>query len=212
MSFSLIEGFITIFIGMGPIKVLLVYIAMTRNMETSMRKKVATRVVLVAGAVAIGLFILGALVQSILHFSIGALNIIGGIILLLLALKMVMNSGGGDDHAAKDISEESALSIATSPLAIPLTLNPVGIVSLVVASSEVTDIPSSIAIVVMIIIVIAIDYVVLLGSDKVAPYLSTAVVQLLEIVLGIFLGALAIQLMLNGLSDLGIITLSTGTH
>ena len=37
---------------------------------------------------------------------------------------------------------------------------------------------------------------------------STAVVQLLEIVLGIFLGALAIQLAINGLADLGIITLS----
>lgn len=207
MSFSLAEGFMAIFIGMGPVKVLLVYIAMTRNMETALRRKVAVRIVIVAGSVAVGLFIIGAFMQSILHFSIGALNIIGGLILLLLALKMVMGSGGGD-HTPRDISEESALSIATSPLAIPLTLNPVGVVSLVVASSEVTDIPSSIAIVVMIAIVMGINYAVLLGSDKVAPYLSTAVVQLLEIVLGIFLGALAIQLALNGLAELGIITLS----
>ena len=206
MSFSLVEAFITIFIGMGPIKVLLVYIAMTRSMETGTRKKVASRIVIVAGSVAVGLFIVGAAMQSILHFSIGALNIIGGLILLLLALKMVM--GGGGDHASGDVSEESALSIATSPLAIPLTLNPVGIVSLVVASSEVTDIPSSIAIVIMVIIVMVINYVVLLGSDKVAPYMSTAVVQLLEVVLGIFLGALAIQLAINGLAELGIITLS----
>ena len=207
MSFSLIEGFITIFIGMGPVKVLLVYIAMTRSMETGTRRKVASRVVIVAGSVAVGLFIVGAAVQSILHFSIGALNIIGGLILLLLALKMVMGGGGGD-HASADSSEESALSIATSPLAIPLTLNPVGIVSLVVASSEVKDLRSSIAIVVMVIIVMIINYAVLLGSDKVAPYLSTAMVQLLEIVLGIFLGALAIQLAINGLAELGIITLS----
>ena len=206
MSFSIVEAFITIFIGMGPVKVLLVYMAMTRNMETAVRKKVAGRVVLVAGSVAVGLFIVGAAMQSILHFSIGALNIIGGLILLLLALKMVMGSGGGDH--ARDISEESALSIATSPLAIPLTLNPVGIVALVVASSEVKDIPSSIAIVVMIAVVMVINYAVLLGSDKVAPYMSTALVQLLEVVLGIFLGALAIQLMLNGLAELGIITMT----
>jgi multiple antibiotic resistance protein len=205
MSFSLMEGFITIFIGMGPIKVLLVYIAMTRNMESAVRRRVATRIVLVAGSVGVGLFIAGAAVQSILHFSIGALNIIGGLILLLLALKMVMGSSGGG-HENADAVEP--MSIAASPLAIPLTLNPVGIVSLVVASSEVRDIPSSIAIVVMIAIVMGIDYVVLLGSDKVAPYLSSAVVQLLEVVLGIFLGALAIQLALNGLADLGIISLA----
>lgn len=206
MSFSLIEGFITIFIGMGPIKVLLVYMAMTRSMEKGTRKKVASRIVIVAGSVGVGLFIVGAAMQSILHFSIGALNIIGGLILLLLALKMVMGGGGGAAHG--EMSEEDAMSVATSPLAIPLTLNPVGIVSLVVASSEVKDLPNSIAIVVMIAIVMVIDYVVLLASDKIAPYLSTAVVQLLEIVLGIFLGALAIQLAINGLADLGIITLS----
>jgi len=211
MSFSLIEGFITIFIGMGPVKVLLVYLAMTKDMEAGIRRKVATRIVLVAGSVAVGLFVVGAAMQSILHFSIGALNIVGGLILLLLALKMVMGGGGGD-HAAKDISEESALSIATSPLAIPLTLNPVGIVSLVVASSEVKDIPSSIAIVVMIAVVMLINFGILIGSDKVAPYLSTAVVQLLEVVLGIFLGALAIQLMLDGFAQLGIITMTTGAH
>jgi len=163
--------------------------------------------VLVAGSVGVGLFIIGAAVQSILHFSIGALNIIGGLILLLLALNMVMGSGG-ENHGSQDMTEDSALSIATSPLAIPLTLNPVGIVTLVVASSEVKDIPSSIAIVVMIAIVMLIDYVLLLASDKVAPYLSTAVVQLFEIILGIFLGALAIQLVLNGLAELGIINLA----
>jgi small neutral amino acid transporter SnatA (MarC family) len=36
-------------------------------------------------------------------------------------------------------------------------------------------------------------------------------VKLFEVVLGIFLGALAIQLMLNGLAELGIITM-TGAH
>jgi multiple antibiotic resistance protein len=161
-------------------------------------------VALVAAAVAIGLFILGAIIQQILHFSIGALNIIGGIILLLLALNMVL---GGRPKAADTESEElDPMSLAISPLAIPLTLNPVGVVTLVVASSEVTDLPSSIAVVVMIAIIAVIDLGVLLGSDHVARYLSAATVELLEVILGIFLGALAIQLMLNGLADVGVIS------
>ena len=204
-TFSLPEAFIALFIGMGPIKVLLIYIAKTQNMEKEVRRKVARRVAFVAAAVAIGLFILGAIIQQILHFSIGALNIIGGIILLLLALNMVM---GGRPKAADSESEElDPMSLAISPLAIPLTLNPVGVVTLVVASSEVTDLPSSIAVVVMIAIIAVIDLGVLLGSDRVARYLSeAATVELLEVILGIFLGALAIQLMLNGLADVGVIS------
>lgn len=209
MTFSLAEAFITIFIGMGPVKVLLIYIAQTQGMPKALKRRIATRIVLVAGSVGVGLFILGAALQQILHFSIGALNIIGGLILLLLALNMVM--GGGKPSGQGGDKAEDPMTMAVSPLAIPLTLNPVGIVALVVASSEVKDLPSSIAVVVLIGVVMAIDFAVLLASDHVAKYLSKAIINLLEVVLGILLGALAIQLMLNGLADLGIITLS-GAH
>lgn len=205
-TFSLPEAFITLFIGMGPIKVLLIYIAKTQGMDKAIKRKMAQRIAIVAAGVAIGLFIVGAIIQQVLHFSIGALNIIGGIILLLLAINMVL--GSKPKANASEAAEEDPMSMAISPLAIPLTLNPVGIVTLVVASSEVTDMPSSIAVVVMIAIVAAIDFVVLLGSDFVARYLTEAAVQLLEILLGIFLGAMAIQLILNGLADVGVITLS----
>lgn len=205
-TFSLAEAFIALFIGMGPIKVLLVYIAKTQNMDTDVRRQVARRVVIVAAAVAIGLFVLGAIIQQVLHFSIGALNIIGGIILLLLAINMVMGSRG--KAASSEAADPDPMSLAISPLAIPLTLNPVGVVTLVVASSEVTDIPSSIAVVVMIAIIAVIDLGILLGSDFVARYLSEATVELLEVILGIFLGALAIQLILNGLAEVGVISLS----
>jgi multiple antibiotic resistance protein len=207
MSFSLAEVFITIFIGMGPIKVLLIYIAKTQGMDKALKRRIATRIVIVAGSVAVGLFILGAFLQQVLHFSIGALNIIGGLILLLLALNMVMGSKSGGHSGGE---AEDPMSMAVSPLAIPLTLNPVGIVAVVVASSEVTDLPSSIAVVVLIGVVMAIDFAILLGSDFVAKYLSKAIIDLLEVVLGILLGALAVQLMLNGLAELGIITMSGG--
>jgi len=206
-SFSLAEGFIALFIGMGPIKVLLVYMAKTAGLDKDVRRAMARRIVIVAGSVGIGIFALGSLLQSFLHFSIGALNIIGGLILLLLALNMVL--GGGKPKTGSGAGEAvDPMSLAVSPLAIPLTLNPVGIVTLVVASSEVTDLPSSSAVVVLIAIVMVIDLGVLLFSDKVVPYLSEATIELLEVVLGIFLGALAIQLMLNGLAEVGVITLA----
>ena len=208
-TFSLPEAFVALLIGMGPIKVLLIYIAKTQGMDKATKRLVARRTAMVAAGVAAGLFITGAIIQQVLHFSIGALNIIGGLILLLLAINMVMSKPPKPQEG--EDAELDPISLATSPLAIPLTLNPVGIVTLVVASLEVTDLPSSIAVVVMIAIVAVIDLAVLLGSDHVARYLSEATVQLLEVILGIFLGAMAVQLMLNGLADLGIITM-TGGH
>jgi multiple antibiotic resistance protein len=168
-SFSLAEGFIALFIGMGPIKVLLVYMAKTAGLDKDVRRAMARRIVIVAGSVGVGMFVLGALLQQVLHFSIGALNIIGGLILLLLALNMVLGAGKPKTTTGEGETADP-MSLAVSPLAIPLTLNPVGIVTLVVASSEVTDLPSSIAVVVLIAIVMFIDLGILLFSDKVAPY------------------------------------------
>ena len=95
---SPVELFIALFIGMGPIKVLLIYIAMTEGMSREVRRQIARRTVMVAGAVGIVLFIFGALLQAVLHFSIGALTIVGGLILLILALTMVL--GGGSSSSA----------------------------------------------------------------------------------------------------------------
>ena len=198
-----IEVFIILFIGMGPTKVLLVYMELTHGLEASVRAQMARRVVTVAGAVALGLFAIGALLQQFLHFSIGALTIAGGLILLLLGLKMVLGSAGsgGGEQTQKD-----PMSLATSPLAIPLMLNPIGIVALITFSSTDLTVEEIVAIVVMILIIMVIDYLVLSSADRVAKFLSPATVEVLEKVLGILLAALAVELILLGLADsLGII-------
>ena len=204
-TISLIEIFIALFIGMGPIKVLLVYMAMTEDMDKKVRRQVAKRTVLVAGSVGLGLFLIGAFLQAMLHFSIGSLTIFGGLILLVLALTMVV---GGQKTSDADHGDTDPMSLATSPLAIPLMLNPVGVVILMVASVEVQDLGLGLVMIVMILVIMAINLAVLYGSDRIAKYLSHATVELLERVLGILLGALAVELIVTGLATLGIISLT----
>jgi len=202
---SPLEIFFALFIGMGPIKVLLIFIAMTEGMDKGVRRKMAKRTAMIAGIVALGLFLLGAILQSILHFSIGSLTIFGGLILLILALGMVVGGGGSSPEGKRD---KDPMSLAVSPLAIPLTLNPVGIVILVVASVEVQDLATAALIIGMILVIALIDLGVLYSADRISKYLSHATVELLERVLGIFLGALAIELIVVGLATLGIISSS----
>ncbi|MGB7093227.1 MAG: MarC family protein [Anaerolineales bacterium] len=202
---SPLEIFVALFIGMGPIKVLLIFIAMTEGMDKSIRRKMAKRTAMIAGVVALGLFLLGAILQAILHFSIGSLTIFGGIILLVLGLGMVVGGGGSSTPGE---AKKDPMSLAVSPLAIPLTLNPVGIVILIVASVEIQDFTTAALIIGMILVIALIDLGVLYSADRISKYLSHATVELLERVLGILLGALAIELIVVGLATLGIISIS----
>ena len=133
-------------------------------------------------------------------------RLLSGLILLIplvLALGMVVGGGGSSQ---REHGDSDPMSLAVSPLAIPLTLNPVGIVILMVASVEVQDLPTAILIIAMILVIALIDLGVLYSADRVAKYLSHATVELLERVLGILLGALAIELIVVGLATLGIIS------
>jgi small neutral amino acid transporter SnatA (MarC family) len=96
--------------------------------------------------------------------------------------------------------------MAIYPLAIPLLLNPVGIVSLTVFSAEVQSLVQFGLLVILVLVVAAIDLGVFMISHRLDRSLTNERILVLEKLLGIFLAALAVQLIINGLVDLRIIT------
>ena len=203
----LIDVFLLVFIGMGPLKVLVVYISLTKEFSTELRRKVAQKMVFTATIVAIVLLVAGVLIMKLLHFTTGALSIAGGLILLLLALSMVLGTTEKKEHEGL-LSEEDVMSMAIYPLAIPLLLNPVGIVTLTVFSAESQGLLQIGALIIMVLIVAAIDFGVFLISHRLYKNVSAERIMVTEKLLGIFLAALAVQLMVDGLVDLHVITVA----
>jgi MarC family membrane protein len=209
-SIPLFDLFLILFVGMGPIKALLIFIDITQGVDKEIQRKVVRKAVTTAAAVAILLLIAGALFMKLLHFSTGALTIAGGLILLILALNIVLSPAAKADHDAP-VDEEELLSQAIYPLGIPLILNPVGIVALTVLSAETTDLIRLGFIGLMVLLVAVIDMAILNSAHRLDKYLTSERILVLEKVLGIMLAALAVEMMVQGLAQLGIITL-TGGH
>ena len=114
---TLLDVFLLVFIGMGPLKVLVIYISLTKEFSTELRRKVAQKMVFTATIVAIVLLVAGVLIMKLLHFTTGALSIAGGLILLLLALSMVLGTTEKKEHEGP-LSEEDVMSMAIYPLSI----------------------------------------------------------------------------------------------
>jgi len=206
--YLIFDLFILLLIGMGPKIALVPFLGLTREMDPSTQKKVAQRMVQTGVTTALILGVLGWFLMRLLHFSAGAANIAGGIVLLLLALHMLV-SPGKDDHNEK-ASGRDAMQMALYPLAVPYLLNPAGIAALVIASSEVDSILMAVILVVLVLIVGALDWVVFRNMDKLAKHLDPSRLAVTEAVFGVLLAALAVQLMLDGLHYLGIITMLAG--
>ena len=91
------------------------------------------------------------------------------------------------------------------PLAVPYLLNPVGITILIIASDEVVSVASVGLVLGLVLLVGALDYVIFANIDKLAKRLNPTGLVISEVVFGILLTAVAVQLAVSGLGSLGII-------
>jgi multiple antibiotic resistance protein len=203
---TVVDVFLLLLIGVGPKIVLLPFLDLTADLGAEAKGRVVRTMLTTAAVVALILVVFGELLRKLLHFSTGALAISGGILLMIIAVNMVAGQGGNaDGNAGGGSTEADPRRLAMFPLAIPYLLNPAGIVVLVTASAEATS-PGDFALVLALVAaVLVLDAVVLRSANRVSAHLDPARMLVTEKVFGILLAALAVQLALNGLADVGVI-------
>ena len=207
LGFDLIvEIFLLLLIGIGPKIALVPYLELTSGMDRLTKAKVVRKMLVTAGSVAVILVILGELLTRLLHFSTGSLSVAGGIILLIISVSMVL--GPGDDDARhRALERKDPLKLAVSPLAVPYLLNPAGIVALVTLSAEAGTVGLVAVVLAVLVLVLAVDVAVFTWANRVSEHLDQSRMLITEKVFGFLLAALGVQLVLNGLSDVGVIHL-----
>ncbi len=99
------------------------------------------------------------------------------------------------------------MQVAVFPLAVPYLLNPAGIVVLVTASAEAGSLAVSGVVVGILFAILALDVAIFRWAVQVSSHLDASRMLVTEKVFGFLLAALAVQLVLNGLSDVGVVHL-----
>ena len=107
--------FVLLLIGMGPKIALVPFMNVTADMDGETQKQVANVMVRTGVGMSLFLVVLGGFLMHLLHFTPGAIQAAGGIVLLLMGLKMVSSSEQGDDVAEVEVdSERKAMELAQS--------------------------------------------------------------------------------------------------
>jgi small neutral amino acid transporter SnatA (MarC family) len=194
-------------IGVGP-KIALVPLAeTTQSMPEDTKRRVLRKMLTTAAAVSVILLVLGGLLTNLLHFSPGALGMASGIILLAIAVTMVLSQpkADGGSHSTRG---QNPMQIADFPLAVPYLLNPAGIVALFTVSAEAHGFAVLAVVVGILALAFAINVAVFRWAVGISAHLNESRMLVTEKVFGFLLAALAVQLVLNGLSDVGVIHLT----
>lgn len=195
--YMIFDLFILLLIGMGPKVALVPFLDLTANMEDVTRRRVVQRMVRTAVVVALILVLLGAFLMRLLHISPGAVSIAGGIVFMLLALHMIIGAGKSQDHAEK-ASDRDPMQMAIYPLAVPFLLNPAGIAVLVITSGEIDSLLFLAIVLGLVLLMGAIDLLVFSNIGRLSKHLDPSRMVVTEVVFGVLLAALAVELVLNG--------------
>ncbi len=198
-----IDTFLVLLIGVGPKLALVPFLEITASIDPGVKQQVLRKMLTTAASVAVLLMVLGELLRTLLHFSIGSLSIAGGLILLVLAVWMVLGPPSSDNHR---IEGKDPLQLAQFPLAVPYLLNPVGIVGLITISAEAKSVSVFLLDLGLLAAVLLIDVVVFRWANRVGEKMDENRMLVTEKVFGFLIAAIAVQLVFDGLVQLGIIS------
>ena len=159
---------------------------------------------------AVIVFITGAFLLKLLHITPGAVAVGGGIILALLAVRMAL--GPGDEVVKEVEAPTDPRKLAVYPLAVPYLFNPVGVTVLIIASEAAASVAASALVLGLLLLVGAIDYLIFSNIDKIAKRINPTSLVVSEIVFGVLLTAVAVQLFVLGLRLLGILAPAVAAH
>ncbi len=205
--YLVLDTFLLLLIGIGPKIALVPFLELTGDLDSATKARVSRKMLITAGVVAVVLVLLGELLARLLHFSTGSLSIAGGIILVIISVTMVL--GTGDSERDRAIREQDPMRLAVFPLAVPYLLNPAGIVVIVTTSAEAASIGVVAMVIGVLALVLALDAVIFRWANRVSEHLDESRMLVTEKVFGFLLAALAVQLVLDGLSSVGVIHLTS---
>lgn len=201
---AIFDMFLLLLIGIGPKIALVPFLEATVDLPTATKARIVRKMLITATGIALVLIIFGGVLTRLLHFSTSALAISSGIILLIIAVVMVLGSRE-TEQGSHVLQDKDPLRLAVYPLAVPYLLNPAGIVVLVTASAEATSFSVIVVVLAMLATVLVLDALVFRRANRVSEHLDPSRMLVTEKVFGFLLAALAIQLVLTGLSDVGVL-------
>jgi len=203
--FNFLAGaFITLFVIIDPFGVIPIFIALTRGDSKAERAKIARKATIISLVLLLGFAFVGDYLLDSLGISIPSFRIAGGILLLLAAIDMVVARHSGISSTTQDEQREALQrdDISVFPLAIPLIAGPGALVSAVILMREVEgDLLMQLGLIVVLVLVVLIMYVCLLMAEPLSKLLGVTGSNVLGRVFGIILAALAVQFIIDGLSQ-----------
>ena len=205
LQFSLI-AFTSIFVLVDPVAAIPTFLVMTSDSVTKRRRHMARRAAWTCFTVLAVFGLAGSFIFRLFGITLPAFKIAGGVILGLIGLDMVQARRSPTKETPGDTEESKEKEdVGIIPLGIPMLAGPGSISTVMVLVSQAPDWRHGAVIFSAIGFTSVISFLVLATADRVRSFLGETGIRILTRMMGLLLTAIAVQFVLNGLHDLGVV-------
>lgn len=198
--------FTSIFFLVDPFAAIPTFLVITAGADSAERRSTARTAAFTCGIVLLGFALAGTLIFRLFGITIVAFKIAGGVILMLIGLDMLRARRSATKETVDETREGAEKENAgIIPLGIPMLAGPGSISTVMVLEGQSSEWWQTACICAAVVITAAVSYWILAGADRVRRYLGETGSRVLTRLMGLLLTAIAVQFILNGLADLGVV-------
>lgn len=208
--------FVALFVTIDPIGLAPVFVSLTRGMTPVQRNAVGLRAVLIGGGLLALFGIAGEPLLATAGISLPAFRISGGLLLFLIAVDMLFEKRSA--RREKHVAEASSATHPTAdggfepadpsvfPLAMPLIAGPGALATMILLGGESRgDILGLASVLGVMLVVVGLTFLVFRAGNLTERILGHNGVVVVTRLFGMLLAALAVQFVLDGLGDIGVL-------
>jgi len=192
--------FVTLLVSIGPIETAAVFAGLTKGTHHANRKSLAARAVIVAGVLLLVFAIGGTFILSLLHVSMPAFQVAGGVLLFLQSITLTFGRSGLSSISEGEHREaERPGDIAVFPLAFPLIAGPGSLSAIVLLMGRSDGLINGASTIAILLLCLALTFAALLASEILQRWLGETGTDVVGRISGVLLAALAVQFVFDGL-------------
>jgi len=197
---SILSSFVTLLVTIGPIETGVIFASLTAGIHRAARASLALRSTTIAGIVLLLFALAGNIALGLLHISLPAFRVAGGLLLFLQALSLTFSGPGLSSISEREqLDAEEPGDIAVFPLAFPLIAGPGGMAAVVLLMGRTQGALEGSGVIAMIAVCLLLTYGAMRAADRLVLLLGRTGADVVRRIAGVLLAGLAVQFIFDGL-------------
>ena len=203
---SVVGHVLSVFMGffaiMNPVANTPVFLGLTANDTPAVRKRVAARALLTTFVIIVVFCLLGKLIFELFGITLPAFRITGGVLVALIGYQMLHGEQSSVHQPTAEDQQDSmqaALSVAVTPLAIPILGGP-GTIATAMNYASTGGVQQMAITIAAFAVLCVITYAFFVFGQRLVTFLGAGGLNVITRLMGLILAVIGVQMLIGGIT------------